>query len=156
MIPVNIYLWTKDGWMLFEGAAVPAALEERKIVIAPNARVGDRASVGEGARVGDRASVGEGASVERTANCIVLGPLGSRAAILTGWRDAKDGVRVSTGRFVGTLDEFAAAVARTHGTTEHAVRYGHAIAYLRAALGPAAAAPETKAKRVRARTKKEA
>jgi uncharacterized protein YjbI with pentapeptide repeats len=51
-----------------------------------------------------------------------IGPIGSRAEYLNAFL-TEAGVRVKTGCFFGTLDEFAEAVKTKHGTNVHADEY---------------------------------
>ena len=68
-------------------------------------------------------------------NALVKGPrdiywiscIGSRDGTTTFFRNANNGISVSCGCFYGTIDEFAAAVTKTHGDNEHAQAYRHAI-----------------------------
>ena len=53
--------------------------------------------------------------------------IGSRDGTTTFFRNANNGISVSCGCFYGTIDEFAAAVTKTHGDNEHAQAYRHAI-----------------------------
>ena len=104
-----------------------------------NARVGGKALVSGEARVGGNARVYGDASVEGNArvygNALVKGPrdiywiscIGSRDGTTTFFRNANNGISVSCGCFYGTIDEFAAAVTKTHGDNEHAQAYRHAI-----------------------------
>jgi len=104
--------------------------------IGTGAYLGARAYLGEGAHAGDGAYMGDGARVRTTADCIVIGPLGSRNAMLTGYRGNDGSLRLATGCFLGTPEEFEAAVAKTHGDTEHGRRYRDALAYIRMAIPP--------------------
>ena len=141
---MKLYL-QKDGlWTLFENVT-PEDLKARNIFISDRARVGEGASVGKGARVGDRASVGEGASVgawarvgekhviATTYDCIVIGPLGSRKTMLTGYRhDGK--IHIGTGCFLGTFAEFEKAVKEKHGKSEHGKAYTDALKFIKQRL----------------------
>ena len=68
-------------------------------------------------------------------NALVKGPrdiywiscIGSRNGTTTFFRNADNGISVACGCFYGTIDEFAAAVTKTHGDNEHAQAYRHAI-----------------------------
>ena len=68
-------------------------------------------------------------------NALVKGPrdiywiscIGSRDGTTTFFRNANNSISVSCGCFYGTIDEFAAAVTKTHGDNEHAQAYRHAI-----------------------------
>ena len=98
-----------------------------------NARVSGNAWVGGNALVGGNAWVGGNARV--CGNALVKGPrdiywiscIGSRDGTTTFFRNANNGISVSCGCFYGTIDEFAAAVTKTHGDNEHAQAYRHAI-----------------------------
>ena len=98
-----------------------------------NALVGGNAWVGGNALVGGNAWVGGNARV--CGNALVKGPrdiywiscIGSRDGTTTFFRNADNGISVSCGCFYGTIDEFAAAVTKTHGDNEHAQAYRHAI-----------------------------
>jgi hypothetical protein len=57
---------------------------------------------------------------------MAIGPIGSRCAMVTLWITDK-GPMVRAGCFTGTLEEFAAAVTKTHGTNDHAKEYEMAI-----------------------------
>ena len=57
---------------------------------------------------------------------MAIGPIGSRCAMVTLWITDK-GPMVKAGCFTGTLEEFAAAVTKTHGTNDHAKEYEMAI-----------------------------
>ena len=104
-----------------------------------NARVGGDAWVYGNARVCGNALVGGNAWVGGNArvcgNALVKGPrdiywiscIGSRDGTTTFFRNANNGISVSCGCFYGTIDEFAAAVTKTHGDNEHAQAYRHAI-----------------------------
>ena len=108
-------------------------------LVSGDARVGGNASVSGDARVEGKALVGGDARVEGKAlvggNALVKGPrdiywiscIGSRDGTTTFFRNANNGISVSCGCFYGTIDEFAAAVTKTHGDNEHAQAYRHAI-----------------------------
>ena len=82
------------------------------------------------ARVGAWARVGE------TTDCIIVGPIGSRRAMLTGVKhDGK--LMIGTGCFWGTPEAFAARVKETNGYNEHAKHYAEALLFLRAWAGGA-------------------
>lgn len=55
--------------------------------------------------------------------------------VLTAYRNAEGGISVSRGCFSGTLDEFAAAVTKTHGTNKMAREYALAIELIQLKLG---------------------
>lgn len=64
---------------------------------------------------------------------LLLGPLGSREAMLTVYRIAS-GIEAATGCFVGTIEEFLAAVEKRHSDTLHGQQYRNTIAYAIAVL----------------------
>ena len=114
-------------------------------LVSGDARVGGKALVGGDARVGGNALVSGDAWVGGNAlvsgnalvygNALVKGTrdiywiscIGSRDGTTTFFRNANNGISVSCGCFYGTIDEFAAAVTKTHGDNEHAQAYRHAI-----------------------------
>ena len=106
---------------------------EGKALVGGDARVGGNASVSGDAWVGGNALVSGNARVY--GNALVKGPrdiywiscIGSRDGTTTFFRNADNGINVSCGCFYGTIDEFAAAVTKTHGDNEHAQAYRHAI-----------------------------
>ena len=53
---------------------------------------------------------------------MAIGPIGSRCAMVTLWITDK-GPMVKAGCFTGTLEEFSAAVTKTHGSNDHAKEY---------------------------------
>ena len=118
---------------------------EGKALVGGDARVEGNALVSGNARVGGNALVSGNARVYGEAR--VKGPrdiywiscIGSRDGTTTFFRNANNGISVSCGCFYGTIDEFAAAVTKTHGDNEHAQAYRHAIeiAKLRIKLGAA-------------------
>ena len=110
-----------------------------------NARVDDDAWVGGNARVkgyawvdgnaqvdgntvvGGDALVKGDALIKGTRDIFWISHIGSRNGTTTFFRNADNGISVSCGCFYGTIDEFAAAVTKTHGDNEHAQAYRHAI-----------------------------
>ena len=60
-----------------------------------------------------------------------IGPLGSRCAYLVSYITAA-GIKVRAGCFFGTLEEFEAACAKTHGDNEHGKEYAAAVVMIRA------------------------
>jgi hypothetical protein len=97
-----------------------------------NARVYGDAQVHGNARVHGDAQVHGDAWVHGDAHWLLIGPIGSRMSMMTVTADARIGLRVTTGCFSGSLAEFEAAIAATHGDNEHAIHYRAAIALIRA------------------------
>ena len=60
-----------------------------------------------------------------------IGPIGSRCAMLQLWITDK-GPYVKAGCFTGTIEEFSAAVEKTHSGTDHAKEYQMAILMMEA------------------------
>ena len=108
-------------------------------LVSGDARVGGKALVSGNALVYGKSLVGDEAWVGGNAlvygNALVKGPrdiywiscIGSRDGTTTFFRNANNSISVSCGCFYGTIDEFAAAVTKTHGDNEHAQAYRHAI-----------------------------
>ena len=121
-------LWLKEngGWKLFEDVQ-PKDLADRNISIGDRSSIGDWSSIGEGSSIGDRSRIA------KTADCVVVGPLGSRDAMLTGYRH-KGGIMVGTGCFLGTISDFEKAVKENHKNNEHAKAYLIAVKFLKEKL----------------------
>ena len=79
------------------------------------------------ASVEGNAWVGGNALVKGTRDIYWISCIGSRDGTTTFFRNANNDISVSCGCFYGTIDEFAAAVTKTHGDNEHAQAYRHAI-----------------------------
>ena len=92
-----------------------------------NALVSGDARVGGNALVSGNARVGGNALVKGPRDIYWISCIGSRDGTTTFFRNANNGISVSCGCFYGTIDEFAAAVTKTHGDNEHAQAYRHAI-----------------------------
>ena len=101
--------------------------DERNLSHDENAWVGGNARVSGNAWVGGDARVKGNALVKGTRDIYWISCIGSRAGTTTFFRNADNGISVSCGCFYGTIDEFAAAVTKTHGDNEHAQAYRHAI-----------------------------
>jgi len=61
---------------------------------------------------------------------VLLGPIGSRNKMLSVYQCADGGILVRAGCFLGSRDEFAAAVAKTHPTGQYAEEYRAALAMI--------------------------
>ena len=64
--------------------------------------------------------------IKGTNAIIQIGPIGSRADMMLVF-NTDDGLRVSTGCFYGSADDFLARVMETHGTNQHATNYRNAL-----------------------------
>jgi hypothetical protein len=87
-----------------------------------DARVYGNAQVYGDAWVSGNARVYGNARVELHTDLYQAGPLGSRDAFITAFK-CEAGFKVATGCFLGTPEEFMAAVAKTHGDNKHARLY---------------------------------
>ena len=96
-------------------------------MVSGDARVGGDAWVGGNALVSGNALVYGNALVKGTRDIYWISCIGSRDGTTTFFRNANNSISVSCGCFYGTIDEFAAAVTKTHGDNEHAQAYRHAI-----------------------------
>ena len=92
-----------------------------------DAQVYGNAQVYGGARVLGDAWVYGDARVSEPQHCLTIGPLGSRAAILTVCRDSTLGISYATGCFFGSRDAFLAAVEATHGNSSFGNAYAAAV-----------------------------
>lgn len=78
------------------------------------------------------------AGAKGVVDVVTIAPIGSRRACLTATKGEYGSVRLTTGCFAGSLDDFAKAVEREHGGNEHGDAYRAAIALIRARFGVAA------------------
>ena len=92
-----------------------------------NARVYGNAQVYGNARVYGNAWVSGNARVSEPQHCLTIGPLGSRAAILTVCRDSTLGISYATGCFFGSREAFLNAVEATHGDSPTGNAYAAAV-----------------------------
>ena len=79
------------------------------------------------ARVYGDAWVYGDAQIIKPTDILTVGPIGSRDATTTFFRDKSGGISVVCGCFIGTLDEFAEKVTATHGDNKHAKAYRAAV-----------------------------
>jgi predicted acyltransferase (DUF342 family) len=99
--------------------------------VSGNAWVYGNAQVYGNAWVYGNALVSGNAQVKTSFDYMLIGPIGSREACTTFYREKDGGMRVSCGCFGGTLDDFAAAVEKTHAENQHGKAYRAAIALVR-------------------------
>ena len=117
----------RDTWVYGNALVYGDARVGGKALVSGDARVGGDAWVGGNALVSGNALVYGNALVKGTRDIYWISCIGSRAGTTTFFRNADNGISVSCGCFYGTIDEFAAAVTKTHGDNEHAQAYRHAI-----------------------------
>jgi Pentapeptide repeats (8 copies) len=72
-----------------------------------------------------------GAKLVGTRPILQIGPLGSRADYLVAYF-TDTGVRIRAGCFFGSLEEFSAAVVKTHGESDYGREYAAAISMIEA------------------------
>lgn len=63
------------------------------------------------------------AEITSTNHFLVIGPIGSRYDYTTFYRNKDNGITVKCGCFLGGVDEFLAAVEKTHGDSKHGQAY---------------------------------
>ncbi len=80
-----------------------------------------------GAWVSDYARVSGGAQICNQRHIDVIPHIGSRSDTTTFFRTADRKIWVNCGCFSGDIDQFAAAVKKTHGNNKHAQDYAAAI-----------------------------
>ena len=107
----------KDEWQYFENASVND-FHIRNIKIESEARIGSGARIGSEAKLNGKT------------DCIVLGPIGSRSTMLTGYLQ-EEKLMIGTGCFIGEEKEFLEKLEKTHGDNEHAKRYKSAIKFFK-------------------------
>ena len=66
-------------------------------------------------------------ALQQSRPVVLLGPIGSRDKMLSVYQCADGGILVRAGCFLGSRDEFAAAVAKTHPTGQYADEYRAAL-----------------------------
>lgn len=86
------------------------------------------------AQVCDNALVCGDAYIYSCTAILTIGPIGSRNDTTTFFNRKDGNICVACGCFRGNIDEFAAAVQKTHGNNQFATRYKLAIELARAAI----------------------
>lgn len=75
------------------------------------------------ARVGGNAWVSGDTRINSNKDFIIIGPIGSRSDFTTFYKNKDKNVCVRCGCFSGTMDEFLAAVQKTHGDNRFGREY---------------------------------
>ncbi len=88
-----------------------------------DAWVSDDASVSGDARVYGYTNLYGNADVFKNTHYLNIGAIGSRFGFTTFFRNAEQGIMVSCGCFLGTIEEFKEKVEETHGDNKHAQVY---------------------------------
>ena len=92
-----------------------------------NAWVYGNAWVSDDARVYGNARVSDDAVVKKREHYLTIGPIGSRNATTTFFRNMKGEIKVVCGCFHGSISMFIEKVAETHGTGKYAQVYHAAV-----------------------------
>lgn len=88
-----------------------------------DAKVFGDAWVHGNAEVSGDAEISGNAEVYERNHILVVGPIGSRNSYTTFFRNSDNGISVSCGCFLGTLDDFLSKVKSTHRDSRHAIIY---------------------------------
>ena len=97
---------------------------------------GDAWVYGDARVYGDACVYGD-ARVSGNSNLMWFSKVGSENGTLTAVRSKDGGILVARGCFLGTIDEFAAAVEKRHGTSQVGEEYRLLIQVIRLRLGVA-------------------
>ena len=97
--------------------------------VSGNALVYGNARVYGDAWVSGNAWVSGDAHIIKLTDILTVGPICSRDATTTFFRDKSGGISVVCGCFLGTLAEFAEKVTATHGDNKHAKAYRAAVEF---------------------------
>ena len=89
--------------------------QEGSAWVSGEAEVSGEARVFGEACISGEARVSGKARVSRITHVMTFGPAGSRDDVTTFYRNKLDGISVSCGCFCGSIDDFLAAVEKTHG-----------------------------------------
>ena len=106
-----------------------------------HAYVGDNVCVSGNAHIGGNVSirgnahVSGNAYIESDQDILVVDNIGSRNDITTFYKTADGGIGVTCGCFSGTIDEFAAAVEKTHGDNKYGREYRTTIELAKIHIG---------------------
>ncbi|MDR0964497.1 MAG: hypothetical protein LBM60_07775 [Clostridium sp.] len=92
-----------------------------------NAQVGGDAQVYGDAWVGGNARVYGDARVFSSSHLLVIGPIGSRSAFTTFFRNKNREISVKCGCFLGLIDAFLQKVSKTHDESKYALVYRAAV-----------------------------
>ncbi len=91
-------------------------------VVYGNAKIYGNAIVYGNAEISGNAEICGNANIKSTADYITIGPAISSGRFTTAHVDSKIGVRVNTGCFSGSVDEFIAAIHETHANNPRALK----------------------------------
>ena len=94
-----------------------------------SAQVSDRAWVSGEARVSGEAQVSGEAKLTKTAEYLLIGPIGSRNATMTAWEE-KGVIQIATGCYLGSIEDFLKKVNDVHQGNQHHEAYAAAIKFI--------------------------
>ena len=125
----DVIVW-REGLLVARGSASAVLRDSARAYLYDSARVNayDWARVYEGKT---------GRPLRQSRPVILIGPIGSRSAMLSVYQCEDGGQLIRAGCFIGSRDEFAAAVAATHPTGQFADEYRAALAMIDALKGAA-------------------
>ena len=122
--------WVSDNARVYDRAWVSDnARVYGNAIVSVNARVSGNACVSDNARVYGNAWVSGNtnlygdADVFKKTHYLNIGAIGSRFGFTTFFRNVGQGIMVSCGCFLGTIEEFKEKVKETHGDNKHAQAY---------------------------------
>ncbi len=137
---MKIYLMCEYEWKLFDGE-ISDELAKRNITIGEGSQIGSWSQIGERSKIGPSqigswSQIGEGSEIGLTdkIDYIVMGPFGSRKAMLTGYVHKKE-LWIGTGCFCGSAVDFLKKVKETHDKNNHAKDYIEAVEYIKKRVG---------------------
>ena len=120
--------WVYGNAMVYDNASVYGnAWVYGEAMVCGNAEVYGNAWVYGNARVYGNAEVYGEADVLKSTHLLQVGAIGSRNGFITFFRTKNNSIQVSCGCFLGTIEEFAAAVTKKHSGTKHEKTYLAAI-----------------------------
>ena len=102
---------------IFDNAMVSGNAE-----VSGNVMVCDNAMVSGNAEVSGNAMVSGNALIKKSADILIVGPALSSGRYTTAHKDSLIGVRINTGCFSGSLDEFKLAIETTHKDSPQALK----------------------------------
>lgn len=76
----------------------------------------------------------DNAQLQKNDDYMTISPIGSSNGTFTAYRTKDGSIECTRGCFVGSVDEFEEAVAKTHGENEYAKQYQAVIALVRLRL----------------------
>lgn len=123
---MKLWLKEKGEWKLFENVT-QEDLKAREI------EIGTGSVIGSDAVICERAWIGSGHWIKKTIDCVVVGPIGSRNEILTGYRH-NGGIWCATGCFWEPIKKFESSVKNTYAGTDYETDYLAACQYIRARM----------------------